>query len=333
MLPFRLRTWLQTVSGQILAAAFATGAWSAAARLGLFGREMVVARLFGTSADLDTWLLAFTIVTFAGVLLGGAFGAAFVPAYVRAMQRDDESADRLLRETGGWGLSRIGVLMLLLALLLPAAPIAFPQVGSQLLVVLAYVMLPVFPLITLRGCLAAVLNARRQFALASGVLVVTPLLTIVILLLQPREWGVYGLAIGTVLGHAAEVAILWLALRRFHPVAWPLRPGTGPDAPVRTVIVQYRHLLIGASLWATAPLVDNAMAVQLGAGSLSTLRFGVNITNAIVAFGASALATAVLPSFSHLAATDRAALRRSLRTWVRIALVTTAPITLILLVV
>ena len=318
----RLRPNWQSASGQILRAAATVGAWLIISRLVQMARELVLAAQFGTGTELDALVLAFALVSFAGMLLGGAFGPAFIPEYVRAIQaRDEPYADLLLRQATGWGLSRIVLITLLVAASVPAVPLLFPLADAQLLCTLAFVLLPLLPLTAMRQAIAAVLNARNRYALPTGAMAITPGVTIAVLLLQPPEWGVGGLAGGMVVGMLLEVLITSLALRRMHPHLWPRRLAGEPDSPIRRVIQQYRHLLVGTSLWATAPLVDSAMAAQLGDGAASTLRFSVNLTSAFIGLGAAALSIAVLPSFSRLVAGESPALlRRTTRNAVLMAL-------------
>src|SRR6476620_4964493 len=57
-----------------------------------FVREAVIAGQFGTSAQYDTYLRAFSIPdTLFLIIIGGAGGSAFIPVFTRFMGRKQES--------------------------------------------------------------------------------------------------------------------------------------------------------------------------------------------------------------------------------------------------
>jgi putative peptidoglycan lipid II flippase len=65
---------------------------------------------------------------------------------------------------------------------------------------------------------------------------------------------------------------------------------------------QYLPLLAGSMLTALSPLIDQAVAGSLGSGSVSSLAYGTKLASVLAALGATAIATAILPEFSRLAA-------------------------------
>ena len=77
---------------------------------------------------------------------------------------------------------------------------------------------------------------------------------------------------------------------------------------------QYVPLLAGTMFAALCPLIDQAVAGSLGSGSVSALAYGTKLASVLAAISATAIATAVLPEFSRLAAQhDWSHLRHTVR--------------------
>ncbi|RME58556.1 hypothetical protein D6779_06245, partial [Candidatus Parcubacteria bacterium] len=96
-LPERLRS----LSGlDVLRATLIIAALTGVAKLGVLVKDLVVARYFGLSTDLDAFYMALAIPLFLVNVLGGPYSSVFVPAYIR--QKDEhgvEGAARLLGHT------------------------------------------------------------------------------------------------------------------------------------------------------------------------------------------------------------------------------------------
>jgi putative peptidoglycan lipid II flippase len=145
------------------------------------------------------------------------------------------------------------------------------------------------------------------------------------------RWGIDALAVGLVAGFFVKAVLLAMGGRRAGVVLAPGWHGRTPE--VSRVISQYLPMLAGGLLLGTTPLVDQAMAATLGAGSVATLNYGGRLVTPLLAIGSMSLGTAVLPYFSRMvAAGDMAAVRRTLRTYVRLILLATIPITALLIV-
>lgn len=85
-----------TGSGMMRSAAIVAVAYVLSRILGLL-REMILARKFGTSPDMDAYVAAFRIPDLLFlVIMSGAFGAAFIPVFADFIDRNDrERASRL----------------------------------------------------------------------------------------------------------------------------------------------------------------------------------------------------------------------------------------------
>jgi putative peptidoglycan lipid II flippase len=153
------------------------------------------------------------------------------------------------------------------------------------------------------ACIAvwrAVLNAHSAFALAAAAPLTTPLATIIFLFAGAHRWNVYTLCWGTLAGVAVETLMLGWGVHRLGIPILPAWRGWTPE--MSAIRRQYIPLLAGTMFAAVCPLIDQAVAGSLGSGSVSALAYGTKLASVLAAISSTAIATAVLPEFSRLAA-------------------------------
>ena len=169
------------------------------------GKELVVADAFGTGSMLDAFLFAFLLPSFAINVLAGSFNAAVMPTYIRTRDNDGKAvADKLFSS-----LVVVGIVLLLVAagVLAIVGPSVLTLLGSgfneQTLALshtLFYWVLPVVVISGIGHLFSTVINAGERFVAVALIPSITPICTVIILLVLGNEWGIYSLAIGLVLG-------------------------------------------------------------------------------------------------------------------------------------
>ena len=306
-----------------------------AAKLASAVKELVVAGYFGTGEMIDAFLIAFLLPMFAINVLAGSFSAAMMPTYIRTRDGAGAAAARQLFSS----VMLLAVLFLIVTALLLAAlaPALLPLLGSgfseqtmALTQSLFYGLLPVLVLTGIGHLYATAMNAGERFALVALAPAITPMCAVLALLLLVDKWGIHALVAGTLLGAALELIVLArVAMRRDIPL---LPRWGGMNDELRLVMGQYTPMVAGAFLMSSTVLVDQAMAAMLESGSVATLNYANKVVALFLGFGATALGTAVLPHFSRLIANGEwSALRHTFKTYVRLIIFTTLPITALLL--
>lgn len=304
------------------------------AKLTVAAKELVVAGYFGTGEVVDAFLIAFLLPMFAINVLVGSFSAAMMPTYIHT--RDGAgvvAAQRLFSSV-----MTLGILFLITAAVVLAAlaPVLLPLLGSgfsaqtmALTQSLFYWLLPVLVLTGIGHLYATAMNASERFATVALAPAITPICAVVVLVLLVDKWGIHALAGGTVLGAAIELTILAKAATRRDV---PLLPRwSGMTDELRVVIGQYAPMVAGAFLMSGTVLVDQAMAAMLEPGSVATLNYANKVVALILGIGAMALGTAVLPHFSRMVADeDWAGVRHTFRTYARLIVLISVPITAVL---
>jgi len=330
----RWRSWRErSTNRRIFAAIISVGGFTILVKLAATAKQLVLAGQFGTSDALDAFLIAFLIPSFALNVAAGSFSAALIPTYIEVREREGRvAAQRLFSSVMVLSTLLIIAISGLLALL---SPHIIPLIGSgfspekqALTRSLFFVTLPVLVIIGLATIWATILNAEERFALAAIAPIMTPVVAVTAILFLGATWGIYALAIGTVGGGFLEAALLARGLKRQGFPFFPRWYGLGPA--VKQVARQYAPMAAGALLMSSTEVIDQSMAAMLGSGSVSALSYGNKIVALLIGIGSMALSTAIFPHLSRMVASnDWIGVRATFKTYARLVLVITVPMTLV----
>lgn len=184
-------------------------------------RQILFNAQFGVGSEANAYYAAFRLPdTLFSLVAGGALSSAMIPVLLNTERTDGATAAaRLIRLVLSVLLAFFVVVVLLIELFAPVlirrvlAP-GFDAETSRLAIALTRIML-VQPLILAIGSVAtAVLNSRSQFVL-SGLSIVSHNLAQIAGILATRllpGLGIYGPALGVVLGALLQILILWPGL-------------------------------------------------------------------------------------------------------------------------
>jgi len=296
-------------------------------------REMVIARQFGTSSELDAYLAAFRLPDlFFALMAGGALGSAFIPVFASYLAHDDEpGAWRLASAVINWVfllLSVAGALAALLAPILVATIIApgFTPSQQALTVELMRWMLVSTVVFGVSGVVMGILNGRQHFLLPALAPIIYNAAIIAGVWFLGPTMGVRGATIGVVVGAFGHLLIQVPELRRqgmqYTPRLVPYDPG------VREVGRLMAPRALGQAAVELNHLVNVTLASLLRTGSISALNYGRLMMLLPQGVIAQSVAIAAFPTFSTLAARgERDELRHILATILRSVLYLTLPAT------
>ncbi len=324
-----------SVNRQIFGAAIIVASLTMLVKLLGTSKELVVAWKFGTGDHLDAFYIGLLIPEFILNIVAGSFNTALIPTYIRVREQEGlPAAQRLFSSATVWSLGLLGITTVLI---IGGAPVYLPRLAAgfspEKLDLTFKLLCVASPIVMLTGMVtiwSAVLNAGERFAIAALTPMMTPLLTIV-LLLGAQSWGIFALAGGLVGGAMLEMILLGLALRRQGMSLWPRWYGF--DHHLRQVTQQYLPMMAGSFLMCSTGLVDQAMAATLAPGSVSALNYGNRVTALPITLITTALSTAVIPYFSKMMAkNDWVELRSTLYRAIKFISLLTLPIAAILIV-
>lgn len=200
-------------------------------------RLLITNALFGQTAASGAYFAALKLPqTLADLLVGGAVSAALIPTFVEHALPDRHAiltrSVTTLIAAASLALAAVAIALLILApWLVPALNPGFAPPARSLTVQLVRILAFGLPLTGVVGVLSALLAAlRRQYVPAlAAVLLHSGVITTTLLL--GARLGVVSLALGLVLGTAAQVVFLWLGCWRV--LRSHLSPSLKPSLPRR----------------------------------------------------------------------------------------------------
>ena len=329
-------TWQErSVNRRIFAAMVTVGGFTALVKLAAVVKEMAIAYQFGTSDELDAFLIALLLPAFAVTLIGGSLNAALIPTYIQVREQEGQpAAERVLASVMVVSTGFLVVLSIILALtssyFLPLIASGFSAEKMAVTQSLYYGLLSTLVLSGVATTWGAILNAENRFALAAVAPMATSIVTIPVVIVMAKYWGSYALVIGMVGGALIEAGFVGWGLTRAGVSLIPRWCGASPA--VKQVLQQYAPMVAAAFLLSSASVVSQSMAATLGPGSVSALAYGSKVTNLMLGIGALAVSKAVLPHFSRMVAMrDWQGLRHSLLVYSRWLLIGTVPVTVALI--
>jgi putative peptidoglycan lipid II flippase len=299
--------------------------------LGLI-REQVFAASFGAGRELDAFVTAFRIPNlFRDLFAEGALSAAFVTCFTQTLAREgEERAWRLANLVIHALLVVVGGVVLLGMIAAPwvvgAIAPGFADIPgkTELTVELTRVMFPFLLLVTLAAVAMGMLNARGRFGVPASASSFFNLGSIVFGVLGAwwlapgylsTVWGqgsgptgaspdlaeraIVGMAIGTVVGGALQLAVQVPSLYRLHYRYRPMLSFRDPG--VRQVLALMAPATIGAAAVQVNVLVNSNFASQLGDGAVSWLNVAFRFMQLPIGLFGVAVGVVALPAVARSA--------------------------------
>lgn len=332
------RRWLHWSRGSVNRRIFATiiiiGWISLFVNLASVLKELVVAHQFGRGDELDAFVIAFLLPSFAINVAAGSLNSAFIPVYIKVREKQGIAvAQQLFSSVMTLSLCLLIAIIIVFAVsihhILPFLASNFTAEKRMLTERLFFMLLPSILLSGVATLWTAVLNAGERFVMSALAPVMIPAAIIGSILFFGNNWRIFSLAIGTVIGFALQCGLLVVALQH-HNIRLQLR-WNGMNPEIRNVINQYLPMVAGAFLMSSTGLVDQAMAAMLDPGSVAALSYGNKIISFIIGLGAMAVGTAVLPYFSRMVAEQNwSGVHHTLKTYSRLISLVMVPLTVVL---
>ena len=293
-------------------------------------KEAAVAGVYGRSDEMDAFLAAALIPGLLINLISESMNQALVPTLIRVREREGhERAQQLLSSSMLWLCIFLAAVCVSMALgaraFFPLIASHFPAAKLDLSVRLFYALLPVVIVTGIASNCTAVVNTFDRFALPALAPIVTPAAIILAALLLGARVGIWALVYATLAGALIHAGMMvWMM--DSHGYRFRLR-WHGMNEATREVAYQYGPVLLSSVVASGGLLVDQSMAAMLPAGSVSALVYANRFVSVVLTLLAGAVSTAVAPYFSRMIAVgDWAGCRRTLRTWVRLMALVSAPI-------
>jgi putative peptidoglycan lipid II flippase len=295
-------------------------------------KEIAVAGAYGRSDAMDAFLAAALIPNLLINLISESMNQALVPTLIRVREREGhDRAQELLSNSMLWMCVLLAAVSMAMALgargFFPLIASHFAAAKMDLAVRIFYALLPVVLVTGIATNCTAVLNTFDRFAMPALAVAINPVVIIAGALLLSSRLGIWAMVYATLAGallHAAVVAGMMDSRGYRFRLRWH-----GMTEATREVAHQYGPVLLSGVVASGGLLVDQSMAAMLPAGSVSALVYAGRFVGVVLTLLAGAVSTAVTPYFSRMIALgDWAGCRHTLRTWVRLTALVSAPIAL-----
>lgn len=292
------------MSQKLLKSTFTVGGMTTISRIFGLIRDVVIARLFGATAEVDAFIVAFRIPNFLRRLFAeGGFSQAFVPVLAEYKELRDEMAVKALVDQTAATLGAVLFLVTLIGFI--AAPIlimifasGFDDAKHVLATDMLRITFPYILFISLTAFAASILNTYKQFAVPAftPVLLNLSLIGCAIFLAPLMETPVTALAWGVLL--AGIVQLLFQFPFLFRIKLFP-KPGFNKDKEgVGRILKLMIPTLFAVSIVQINLLVDTIFASFLADGSISWLYYSDRLVEFPLGVFGIALATVLLPNLS-----------------------------------
>lgn len=325
-----------SVNRRILRAAVSVSGAAILVKIVATVKEFTVAGIYARSDAMDAFLAASLVPALLVNLISESMNQALVPTLIRVRDREGHHrAQQLLSNSMVAMCALLAAASIVMALgarrFFPLIASHFPAGKLDLSVRLFYALLPVVLLTGVATNCTAVLNTFDRFAWPAVAPVVTPLAIMAGALLLGPRWGIWALVYATVAGAVIHASVVtWMM--NTHGYRFRLR-WSGRSEATREVAGQYGPVLLSSVVASGGLLVDQSMAAMLPAGSVSALAYANRFVGVVLTLLAGTVSTAVTPYFSRMIATrDWAGCRHTVRTWVRLMALVSAPVAAVLIV-
>ncbi|MEW5958502.1 MAG: murein biosynthesis integral membrane protein MurJ [Chloroflexota bacterium] len=297
------------------------------------GRQVVIARAFGTGPDYDAFVAAFRLPDILFMLIsGGALATAFIPVLSERLTLhppDDPDGWQLtslvlntmfIVTAGVSGLAALAARPLVAWLIAPGFSPDIQTLTANLMR-LALLSTIIF---SVSGLVGGVLHSHQHFVLPAIAPIIYNLGLMAGALLLAPSLGVYGLMFGAIAGAAGHLLIQAPGLVRYRMRYWPALAWTDPG--LRQVVALMGPRILTVGVIQVNFIVMFNLASRLGQGSVSALDYGWDLMQMPQTVIGSAIGIVLFPTMSELAAQgDLAGLRRTMAQALRIILALAAP--------
>ena len=313
--------------GLLLAVAIVAFGFLGSRILGVL-RSVVIARAFGSSPELDAYLVAFKVPDLIFQLLAGAtLGSAFIPVFARLYRRESpdrawELASSVLNLVTTATAAVCLVAFVFAPWLVPLTAPGLERMGRAIFLTRLMLLSPL--LFSVSGMLTGILNARQRFFLPALAPMLYNVAIIFGALVLAKPFGVTGLSIGVIAGAACHLLVQVPGLfreRMTYRLTFDWR-----DSAVREVGRLMGPRVIGLAAAQLNFFVTIYFASKIGGGAIANLNYAWIVATLPTALFGMALSTAVFPRLAdHVAEEDLDALRDTISRVLRIIMFLTIP--------
>ena len=269
-----------------------------------FFREVLIAKFFGVSADVDAYTAAITIPINLFSIITLSIQSIVVPIYSKIIYNSDcKVGARYINSL--INILIVGSIFLIVLFELLASPIAYvftPGLtgdAHDLTVSLLRITLPTIVFSLVNYVYTGVLNVQKSFVLPAFSVWFLNLAVIFSILALNASLGITAACIGQIVGVVLQFLVLAIASRKY------VRYNIDFDYKSPEMIDTYHKVL--PVVWSTCiaelnAIVNRVVASLLFVGAIAALNYSYKINSVLLTFFTSAIATVVYPLYAEAGA-------------------------------
>ncbi len=302
-------------------------------------QTVIIADVFGVGREWDAFVTANSVPELIFTLIaGGALANAFIPVFSGYIAREDR--------TGAWRTAShvINTVFLLTLIVSSLAFIFAPILVSSLIApgftpdaqaetfILMRILLISTLIFSISGIMMGILQSHNRFLLPALAPIMFDAGILFGVIFLTRQFGVYGIAYGAVIGAALHLAIQLPGLLTIKAKWFPQLGLRDPE--LWRIIRLMLPLVAGLFLFSFSFIVMNSIASRLGEGAVSALSWGWRLMQIPETLIGTAMGTVILPTLAAFSALgDVKGKRDAMSNSIRFILITTIPSAVGLIVV
>ncbi|URM33430.1 murein biosynthesis integral membrane protein MurJ [Cytobacillus firmus] len=264
-----------------------------------FGRELLMASYFGASATTDAFFVASIIPVLMFTAVGMAISTGMVPLYAEAKKRSKDEASEIV--------SVLGTLFLIVAVVLTAlfyliTPMVTQMIapgfdGEQLHLtnILTWIMLPSFCFYVLSAIMTGILEYEKVFTPPAFGAIPQNILVIMAIVFLSEFYGIYGIAIATLMGAVSQFLIQFPFIRKYKVLRLNFNFKKHKNT-IKDTAFAFAPIVIASIAYQLNAVVDRMIASGLPEGSVSALNYSNKLMFLPLSIILLSLITVIFPS-------------------------------------
>ncbi len=265
-------------------------------------REIYTAALFGASATIDAYLVALIIPYTMFSMISGALTTTTIPLITEYKDKLGQKSVLVLLNTVTTIMAIVLALLILIGELFAVYIIQIVAPGFHdetlsLAIKLSRILLPMMLFLGLAGLATGILHSQRRFFFPAFIGIPYNICIIIFLLLVGKIWGITGLAVGTLIGIAAQWLFLVPDLRnagfKFRFILDFSHVGLKKLGKLITPVI------IGSGAIQINLVIDRMLASTLVEGSIAALNYASTVNLLAFYIIATPIANVMYPEFSQ----------------------------------
>lgn len=270
-----------------------------------FFRETVIAAYYGAGGASDTYFVAYTLPSVLFSIVGASMGVIFVPMYVERLKEHQKAAQKFSSSIISITIIVTSILSIL-GIIFSKYVVMFiaPGFKDQALnttIHLTRIMFPMFIFISLSYIITGVLQSHESFLVPSIISVPSNIVIILSVILFSREYGIYALGWGTMLGAVSQILIQLPAVKGKLDYRFCVELD---DPSIRSYWYLLVPVILGTAVDKVNIMVDKMLASSLMVGSISAINYSTRLLDFAGSVCTGAIIAVVYPNFATMSANE-----------------------------